>query len=174
MPMLKVKTQVCDAFRIKAGNHKYHDDDAIADVIDYVLRNDKTEPEFTGGMAVNVRFAKEQFEIVAKACGKDFGTRLRHMILSFSPNERITVLDAKNIAYQVAGYYGYLYQIIWSVHLDSGHIHIHMVMNTVSYRTGLKYDGSKEDYYRFIDYVNGVLAPYGMYAMVCSDKNHTL
>lgn len=119
---------------------------------------------------MNPQFAKEQFEIVATTYDKTFGTRLRHMILSFGSSEQITLHEAKGIAYRAALYYGYEYQIIWAVHRDAEHIHIHMVMNTVSYRTGKKYDGSKADYYGFKEYLNSILVPYGLYVMLSPDK----
>lgn len=168
MPVLKVKTQVGDT--IYASDKKYHDENTIEGVINYVLRGDKTNSNLSGGIAVNPQLAKEQFEIVANAYDKAFGTRLRHMILSFGPNEPITLHAAKSIAYRAAVYYGYQYQIIWAVHTDAEHIHIHMVMNTVSYRTGMKYDGTKADYYRFKEYLNNILLPYGLYVMLVSDK----
>lgn len=168
MAVLKVKTQV-DEQRTDMTK-KYHDDEALADVIGYVLRKDKTSNELVGGIAVDPWHAEEQFRIVAQAYGKDFGVRLRHMVLSFSPEEGIDAHDAKNIASQVAAYYGYDYQILWAVHLDGKTVHIHMVMNMVSYRTGVKYDGSKADYYSFQAHINAVLVPYGLYVMAKSDK----
>jgi hypothetical protein len=35
-------------------------------------------------------------------------------------------------------------------------------MNTTSYRTGKKYNGSKEDYYRFTTHIRNVLRAYGI------------
>lgn len=168
MAVLKIKTQVNE--QCTDMKKKYHDDEAVADVIRYVLRKDKTVKELVGGIAVDPWHVEDQFRIVARAYGKDFGVRLRHMVLSFSPEEGIDAYDAKNIACQVAAYYGYTYQIIWVVHLDGKTVHIHMVMNTVSYRTGMKYDGSKADYYSFQAHINAVLAPYGSYLMAKSDK----
>lgn len=171
MAILKIKTQVKDAFRESTGNHKYHDEDAITDVIDYVLRGDKAPYEYVGGWAVDPWLAKEQFRIVAQAYGKDFGVRLRHMILSFGPKENIDLHSARDIAYQIAAYYGHSYQIIWACHTDSNCLNVHLVMNTVSYQNGIKYDGSKADYYRFQNHVNGVLKQYGTYVSVVKDES---
>lgn len=41
---------------------------------------------------------------------------------------------------------------------------------TVSYQTGMKYDGSKADYYGFERHMNAVLQPYGTYVEMKSDK----
>ena len=167
MPVLKIKTQVHPDFAVSQG--KYHDEQAIMDVADYVLRSDKAPSQLAGGIAMNPLLAKEQFGIVAQAYGKDFGVRLRHMILSFGPNEQISLIDAKNIAYQAAAYYGGQYQILWGCHTDGSCLHIHFVMNTVSYLTGRKYDGSKADYYGFQSHLNRVLEPYGLYLITVKD-----
>ena len=93
MAILKVKTQVREDMRRKVGNQKYHDDQAIEDVLTYILQEEKVQDGCVGGFAVNPALAADQFEMVAQAYGKDFGIRLRHMILSFAPNEKIDLHD---------------------------------------------------------------------------------
>lgn len=170
MAILKVKTQVREDMRSQVGNKKYHDEQAVEDVLTYILQEDKVQDGYVGGFAVNPAFAADQFETIAEVYGKNYGVWLRHMILSFSPKEKIDAYDAKNIAYQVASYYGNDYQIVWACHTDSRCLNIHMVMNTVSYQTGMKYDGSKADYYGFEKHINGVLEPYETYVEMKSDK----
>lgn len=166
MSVFKVITGASSSYQGEDAEKKYHDTDAIQDVIAYVLNPAKTHPSYIGGFSVNPQMAAAQFEIVARVNGKAFGIRLRHMVLSFEPGEPVSKDLAKQIAYQVAAYYGDEYQIIYAVHLDKPHLHIHFVMNTVSYRTGTKYDGSKRDYYRFIDHMKNVLRGYGFYLTV--------
>lgn len=172
MAILKVKTQVREDMRCQVGNKKYHDDQAIEDVMNYILREDKVREGYMGGFAVNPSMAEDQFEMIAEVFGKNYGVRLRHMILSFSLSEEIDLHDAKNIAYQVASYYGNDYQIVWVCHTDARCLNVHMVMNTVSYQTGMKYDGSKADYYGFERHINAVLQPYETYVEMKSDKAH--
>lgn len=172
MAILKVKTQVREDLRSQVGDKKYHDNQAVADVLHYILREDKVQDGDMGGFAVNPALAADQYEMIAEAYGKNYGVRLRHMILSFSPKEKIDAYDAKNIAYQVASYYGNEYQIVWACHTDARCLNIHMVMNTVSYQTGMKYSGSKDDYYRFGKHINTVLQPYGTYVELKSDKTN--
>ena len=156
--------------RCQVGDKKYHDEQAVRDVIDYVFQEHKVRDGYLGGFAVNPLCAADQFNMIAEIYGKNYGVRLRHMILSFSPEEKISLFDAKNIAYQVAGYYGNQYQIVWACHTDARCLNVHMVMNTVSYQTGKKYDGSKADYYDLKNHINEVLRPYGTYVEMQSDK----
>lgn len=170
MAVFKVKTQVREDLRSQVGDQKYHDENATEDVLKYIMREDKVENGYVGGFAVNPTSAADQFEMIAQVYGKNYGVRLRHMILSFSPEEKIDAYDAKNIAYQVASYYGNDYQIVWACHTDARCLNVHMVMNTVSYQTGKKYDGSKADYYDLKNHINEVLRPYGTYVEMQSDK----
>lgn len=162
MPVFKVVTRYSRDYQGKIPEHKYHDDQAIPNVVNYVLDPNKTEPKLTGGFGVNPFMAADQFEIVARNYGKDFGIRLRHMVLSFSDQEKVDVYQARGIAYRIAAYYGAEYQIFFAVHTDAAHINIHFVMNSVSYRTGQKYGGEKSDYYRFLDYMRSILREYGL------------
>lgn len=53
MAILKVKTQVKASLREQVGEQKYHDDEAVQDVLRYILREDKAPRELIGGFAVN-------------------------------------------------------------------------------------------------------------------------
>lgn len=139
---------------------KYHDVNSLHDVISYCCNPDKAKSGLIGGFGINVRYAAEQMDGLAWAYRQADGVRLRHMELAFEPGERISLENVFLIAYKVAWYYGQEYQILFAVHEDTPHRHIHFVMNTVSYMDGHKYPGTKEDYYRFRDYVGEVLYPY--------------
>ena len=115
--------------------------------------------------------------LLAWAYGADKGLRLRHWILAFSSDEVkqfgsnvYPMLD--HIARQAAAYYGSQYQIIYAVHMDRDHPHIHFVMNTVNYATGRKYPGDKADYYAYQKYLGKILHPYGLYVMTVSDDGN--
>lgn len=139
---------------------KYHDGNSLHDVISYCCNPNKARSGLIGGFGINVRYAAEQMDGLARAYRQADGIRLRHMELAFEPRERISPENVFLIAYKVAWYYGQEYQILFAVHEDTPHRHIHFVMNTVSYLDGHKYPGRKEDYYRFCGYVGEVLDPY--------------
>ena len=100
--------------------------------------------------------------LLARAFHKDTGLRLRHSVISFENNRGITLKAADQIAQQAIAHFGSAYQIIYAVHEDADHLHIHLVMNSVSYLDGMKYHGSKKDYYSFIGYMKAALSPYGI------------
>ena len=141
---------------------KYMDDYSREDVIAYILRNDKTPHHCIGGAAVNVYNALQEMTLLAQAFHKDSGLRLRHSVISFEKDKQITLEAAEQIACHAVSYYGSAYQMIYAIHEDTAHLHIHLVMNSVSYLDGKKYHGNKKDYYGFINYMRSVVRPYGI------------
>lgn len=162
MALLKVmhnkNTPVSPRFQGK----KYHDENSLYDVISYCCNPEKTQSGNIGCFGANVQYAAEQMGRLAQTYGKANGIRLRHMVLSFEPGEKVTSTGAYQIAYQAAWYYGREYQVLFAVHEDKKHLHIHFVMNTVSYLDGHKYAGKCEDYYNFLDHLRKILEPFGI------------
>ena len=159
---------------------KYHDDQAIETVVSYVLNYEKTRNFFIGGYGVNVNYAAYEMKRLEAAYDKGYGPRLRHMVLSVNHEEekylgknRYEVYRQLDFIAQCAiAYYGEEYQIIYAVHENTEYAHVHMVMSTVNYRTGLKYPGKKKDYYDFRNYLNWLLSErYGLFVMAMTDQD---
>ena len=177
MPVLKV---IChqDPRFARMSVPKYHDDEALESVISYCQDFNKTATELVGGFGINVSQAAYEMDLLAHAYGKQKGLRLRHWILSFTDEEvrkvkridRKVYPELKKFAWYAAAYYGSQYQIVFAVHTDSHCPHIHFVMNTVSYRTGLKYDGKKRDYFDYRQYLSAFFAQYGMQVIPVPDQ----
>lgn len=177
MPVFKVIYRSAP-YITDAGLPKYHDDEALETVISYCQNTAKTGGQYVGGFGVNVAQAAYEMNLLAWAYGADKGLRLRHWILAFNRDEVKRFGDnvypmLDHIARQAA-YYGSQYQIVYAVHVDREHPHIHFVMNTVNYVTGRKYPGDKADYYAYQKHLKEVLHPYGLHVMAVSDdgKKH--
>lgn len=153
---------------------KYHDDEALDTVIGYCQDAAKTEGKYIGGYGVNAAQAALEMNLLAWAHGADHGLRLRHWILAFRQDEVRQFGDRiypvlNQIAQQAAAYYGYQYQIIYAIHMDWAHPHIHFVMNTVNFVTGRKYPGDKADYYAYQKYLGELLRPFDLHVIAVSD-----
>jgi len=157
---------------------KYHDKSALDDVIGYCLNPLKTPHHFIGGMGVSVNQAAYEMKMLAQAFGKTEGIQLRQFILAFSKDEVAQFQDhiyetLYEIAWCTAEYYGYSYQIIFAVHENPDHPHIHFVMSPVNFMTGKKYRGDKADYYSFQKYLSDFLYErYGLPLEVFSDHGY--
>lgn len=141
---------------------QYRDPNAVQDVISYITSPSKVSSDGVICGAVSLEDAAADMDHVTKSHHKEFGPRLRHSVLSFSPKEPITLRQVKKVAEECVRYYEDKYQIIAAIHEDQDHPHIHFVMNTTSYRTGRKYRGDKAGCYGFLKHMNRATAPYGI------------
>ena len=139
---------------------KYFDDFALTDVINYVVNPRKTPSNLIGAFGVRLEYAAQQMELVARAFNKYQKLRLRHWIISFGDRDLINPVEAYYIAVEAAKFYADRYQLIFAVHEDTDQVHVHFVMNQVSYVDGHKYSGTKKEYYDFIYYMKDVCAEY--------------
>lgn len=154
---------------------KYHDDNAIYDVINYCLNSEKTPHNLIGGYGLDVFQAADQMKRLTQAYGKDHGVSLRHFVFSLSEKEthrlgQYVFTELYRIAGYIALYYGHEYQIVFAVHEDKECPHVHFVMNTLNFVTGKKYPGDKKDYCAFQEYIKRFLYEnYGFYLSIARD-----
>lgn len=141
---------------------KYKDGMALEKVISYCGQDFKTPGKYIGGFAVNPQQAALEMEILSKTFYKDSGLRLRHVVLSFNRREVSNLSTAFYSAQKIAGFYKERFQIVFFVHKDRTELHIQFVMNTVSYVDGMKYSGTKKEYYNFLNYISNVLSAPGI------------
>lgn len=149
-------------FIVVNRENKYHDDQSYQDVIRYILQPQKCRHNLIGGYAVSPEQATLEMEMLTKFWRKDHGVHLRHMVLSFTPAEIKDPFEAYDIAINAVAFYGRTYQIIFAVHEDSDHLHIHIVMNMVSYLDGKKYAGRTDDYHAFCRHLQDILRKYNL------------
>ncbi len=124
----------------------------LKNLLDYVSKKG-----YFFGLGVCPDWAFSQMILVKNLWNKVDGRQCRHMVVSFASYEDVTFNEAVCYGAQIASYYANRYQIVYGLHLDTDNIHLHLVMNSVSYRDGKKYSGGLEDYCRFRDHVQGVI-----------------
>jgi len=84
-----------------------------------------------------------------RAVGKLDGRQCYHIIQSFKPGE-VTPELALEIAKEFAEEYLPDYEVVIGTHVDRGHIHSHLIFNSVNAQTGEKYHITTQEYYRQI------------------------
>lgn len=142
---------------IGVGQHKkYFDGNSYHDVINYIFGHASS----IGGNVQSAETAADEMLYVANHFNKNKGKRLRHSMLSFSKGERVSPEIANNYALGIIQYYADEYQIVYAVHNNTDEVHIHFVMNQVSYKDGYKYTGQKKDYYGFKKYIESIIGTY--------------
>ena len=140
---------------IGVGQHKkYFDQDAYTNTVGYIFRPDHAK--YIGGANIfNLSNAAAEMQAVAIKFNKDSGKRVRHSVLSFSLREMqwITPELADSYAKSTIAFYADEYQIVYAVHTNTENLHIHFVMNQISFVDGHRYAGKKKDYYDFQNYM---------------------
>lgn len=66
-------------------------------------------------------------------------------------------------------FYADTYQIVYSVHEDAKHLHVHFVMNMISYQNGKRYSGQKKDFYDYLKYLQEIADLFGTYIIRVKD-----
>ena len=118
--------------------------------IQYVLNVDKTDGQIlTARLNCDPGLEYRQMMDTKREVGKLEGRQCYHIVQSFLPGE-ITPELALEIARQFAEEYLADYEVVIGTHVDRGHIHSHLLFNSVNGRTGQKYHIKIQDYYKQI------------------------
>lgn len=125
----------------------------LKNAIDYILKKEKVawsdNLRLAGSQAClldaaykNMMQTKEYFE-------KTDGRQGYHFVLSFRPGqamaEQVFKLTQEFVKEYLSGY-----ECVYAVHNDQPHMHAHIVFNSVSYETGLKYHYKNGDWEKII------------------------
>lgn len=116
-------------------NQDYYDAISLKNVTNYVKRLG-----IFGGYALDPSHAFDQMILVKRKFHKTNGIQLKHFLISFSNSEmyRLDFDDLLNIGFQTGVLFAE-YQMVYGVHYDTAHFHLHVAMNTVSFVDGHKY-----------------------------------
>ena len=114
--------------------------DSIRQVMTYATNPDKTEKQFyTTGINCEVKDSVKQMQLVKMIYGKENGILAFHAYQSFNEGE-VTPEIAHEIGVKLANeMWGDRFQVVVSTHLNTEHFHNHFVINSVSFKDGLKY-----------------------------------
>lgn len=122
---------------------------ALSDVIEYAADENKTEKKiFVSAVNCSAAFAKEQFDTVKKRFGKEGGTAAFHAYQSFAAGET-SPQTAHDIGVKMAKeLWGDNFQVIVATHLNTGCLHNHFVINSVSFKDGKRFHSTSDSYKR--------------------------
>lgn len=102
---------------------------------------------FVTGVNCRAETAFEDMRAVKNRFGKLGGNIAYHAYQSFKPGE-ITPEQCHEIGVKLAKkLWGKSFQVLVATHLDKGHLHNHLVLNSVSFIDGKKFNCNKRAYY---------------------------
>lgn len=144
-------------------NGKNNDREFLKKKLDYITDPVKTNGgKLVGSYACMSEHGIDDWLMVKKVHHKSGGKQGEHIVLSLTP-DRKSVSDEEymKVAEEVAECVFHGYNCIYSVHTDSKTRHMHFLVNSVSFETGLRYHSSKSDLAATKATVNRVLGKHG-------------
>ena len=120
----------------------------LKNALEYIQNLDKTEEcILVGGINCLPDTAFEQMEETKNIFHKTGKRQGYHVIISFSPEEKVTAEQAMYVLEHFAkDVLGDDYEAVYAVHTDREHMHGHLIWNSVSITTGKKYNSPKSNW----------------------------
>ena len=120
----------------------------LKNALEYIQNPDKTEEcVLVGGINCLPDTAFEQMEETKNIFHKTGKRQGYHVIISFSPEEKVTSEQAMYVLEHFAkDVLGDDYEAVYAVHTDREHMHGHLIWNSVSMTTGKKYNSPKSNW----------------------------
>jgi len=120
----------------------------LKNALEYIQNPDKTEEcVLVGGINCLPDTAFEQMEETKNIFHKTGKRHGYHVIISFSPEEKVTAEQAMYVLeHFTKDVLGDDYEAVYAVHTDREHMHGHLIWNSVSMTTGKKYNSPKSNW----------------------------
>ena len=144
----------------------------LSKALDYIQNPDKTDEKLlVSGYACSPETAVFQFNQVKKNSDKKDGYLAFHLIQSFSPGE-VDYETAHKIGQELAEQvFRVKFQYVCATHIDKGHIHNHVIANSVSFKDYSKYNSSPNSYY-YIRRISDKLCKEHELSVITDPKEH--
>ncbi|MDD4142261.1 MAG: relaxase/mobilization nuclease domain-containing protein [Bacteroidales bacterium] len=145
----------------KTTDPKYLDDD-LYKVVRYAGSDEKTDKAmYVDSINCPIKRAYEQMMMTKRRFGKMGGNVAYHGFQSFRTGE-VTPAEAHAIGMETARrMWGDEYEIVVTTHLNTDNLHNHMVVNSVSFKTGRKFENHVSDHYRLREISDAVCMEMG-------------
>lgn len=124
---------------------------SLKKILAYVTQGSKTEEALVSGIGCMAETAYDEMTATRNIYRKPGGRQYIHLVQSFAPDDPLTHQKAHEIGRQLAARFPG-FQCVVATHKDRQHIHNHVVICSVNYETGLKFQQSKKDMQAVKDY----------------------
>lgn len=143
-----------------SGNPAAH----LKNALSYIQNPEKTEENvMVGSINCLPDTAFEQMMDTKVTFGKTNKRQGYHIIISFAPGEATEEQALDIVARFAQEYLKDKYEAVYAVHNDKKHMHGHIVFNSVSFETGMKYECKKGEWkHRMQPITNRLCKEYGL------------
>jgi len=112
-------------------------------IVAYLTKEEKTEKKLISGKDCSPGSIVQEFRATKELYDKTEGVQYHHMIQSFSPKDNITPKKAHKLGIELAEKQFKGHEVFIVTHKDKEHIHNHLVINSVSFEDGKKYQSNR-------------------------------
>lgn len=145
--------------------------DKLDNTINYVINGEKTEQMlYVSGINCLPDTAVQEMKIAKEQFFKTAGIQCFHGVQSFAKGE-VTADTAHEIGVKLAEeLWGDNFQIVVTTHLNTNHIHNHIVVNSVSFVDGKRYSNTKADIGKMRNTSDKLCENYGLRTLKKEEK----
>lgn len=146
----------------------------LSQVLEYAENADKTDRFcYVTGLNCIPEAAAEQMTMTKQQYGKTGGNVAFHAYQSFKPGE-LTADQCHKIGVELAQkLWGGRFEIVVATHLNTGCLHNHFVLNSVSFADGKRYNDCKATYREFRCLSDEICREHGLSVIESPQKNKT-
>jgi len=129
---------------VKSMNKRYSTPADIYRALSYIERDDHNICGLRGATGMELQRPRQMQKAMLQVKNeylKEGGRQILHLTVSFSKEEEriVNLRMALYMGYEIAGIFMAGYQTAFAVHDNTDDLHIHFIINSVSYEDGLKY-----------------------------------
>lgn len=134
------------------------------DTLGYVIEPVKTDNgRLVYGLNCDALKAEEEFLKVKRDFDNEGSIQAYHGYISFSPQDNITANDALTIGKKIAEeMWGERFQVAMAVHTNTDNLHMHFLVNSVSFIDGKKARDDEKNYRRLRAITDRICQEYGL------------
>ena len=161
----KVKSRLDHVLKYATDVEKTDGDNykELHNVLDYTKEDYKTEQQlYVSGINCMPETAYDEMIITKKRYNKEGGILAFHAFQSFAHGE-VTPDLCHEIGMKLAEeMWGDRFEVVVSTHMDKKHLHNHFVINSVSFKDGLRYYDKRETYAELRNISDNLCREYGL------------
>lgn len=138
---------------------------AMKGSLDYVKRKDKTlwgDRQLVTGWNCVAQSAYEEMMTTKRRYGKTDGRMFYQFVQSFSPEESVTPEEVHAIGLELAQRLFPDFEVVVATHVDTDHLHSHLIVNSVSWKDGKKLHQNATDLQRQRQISDEICAAHGL------------
>lgn len=133
----------------------------LSGILHYVTNREKTTQRLISGVNCVAESAYEEFTATKLQFHKTGGRAYYHIVQAFAPDDPLDFDTAHELGIKLAEHFPG-YQCLVATHMNTAHIHNHIIMNSVSFEDGRKFHQSAQEMRQVKEFVNGLCREYGL------------